>query len=77
MASKLNIFPVKAAVSIVVILANFLYVLQLAFPALLSTSPLENGAEIDRNSIKNEEPALCRYFSKQDRLFRELSVMIG
>ena len=61
---------VKAAVSV---LANFLSVLQEAIPLLLSMSPHEHAVVITRHSSRQEDPALCVFTSRQDRLSMEFS----
>ena len=49
----------KAAVSVIVVLANFLSMLQLAIPSLLSVSPHVCAAVISTNSSRQEDPAHC------------------
>lgn len=57
---------VKAAVSIILVLAHFLSVLQLAIPAYLAMSPHEGAAVITRLKSKQEDPARCALMSRQD-----------
>lgn len=63
---------VKAAVSIVVVLVKVLYVLQLVFSSLLSTSPHECPMAITRCGSKQEDPALDK---AESSLFIEFSAL--
>lgn len=70
-------YALNAAVSAVVIVANFLSVLQILIPSLLSTSAHERAAVTTRHGSEQEDPALCMYTSKEDHLCLESSHLFG
>lgn len=53
------LMDLKVAASVVIVFANFLSIMQLTIPSLISTSPHKCGASISRHSSKQEDPALC------------------